>query len=334
MKKNIFTITFLLVFLGSAISAFAYPLAYGLNEIEIKSRESLFRYNDTSNRYEELDYSDSKVQTLNVGDIFVGVSRISTIYDEDGEFAYTSNPDVTDLTGFFVQEIKAITYGDNTNTKFTPGGEALGVGDAFISLGATNISTFWAYTDTGTFDDFTVTLSGDEQFAFYLDENPNTSSMNLGGPLETDIDEVRDGELYFTAGFSYGSDDDGDGSAYNDGDDDGYAYSYANINVALEAFDGSTFAGMNIIQNKTGYDFFEPLIDEDDTEAITWMNNPGVDIYFNADLDNNPNYERGGQSPFLVDDPAWINAVPEPGTLFLFGLGLLGFSALGRKRAQ
>lgn len=331
MGKKIFTITFLLVFLGSAISAFAYPLGYGLNEIEIKSRESLFRWNDNNSRYEELDYSNNQIQTIEVGDIFVGVSRISTILDSGG-FAYTSIPDVTDLTGVFVQEIKAISLGSLSET--TPAGDTLLTDEAFISLGATTASTFYALKADGSFDDFTLSLSGDEQFAFYLDENPNTTSMDLLGPLETDINEVLDGELFFTAGFSYGGDADADGSIYNDGDDDGYAYARSKINVALNSFDGSTFAGMNIIQNKTGWPNFVPLIDGDDTEAITWMDNPGVDIYFNADMDNNPNYARGGQSPFLIDDPAWIHVVPEPGTFFLFGVGLLGFSSFARRKKR
>ena len=118
--------------------------------------------------------------------------------------------------------------------------------------------------------------------------------------------------------------------------DTGYWFTNAPTNpfIAPTSFNGSSFAGLNIIENNeggiTGFrlvnDPNETLVDND------------VHFWFNSEIEINENaqdgfYAIGSDEPmhFNSNDPAVYHPVPEPGALALL---LLGGLALLRRRAR
>jgi hypothetical protein len=151
------------------------------------------------------------------------------------------------------------------------------------------------------------------------------------GTQSTAVSTATDGSLLwrFTMGTS--------GILKDTAADPGYWFTNAPTNpfVAPTSFNGSSFAGVNVVENNEGGISTFALVNDPNETLV----DNDVHFWFNSEIEINENaqnglYAIGDDEPmhFNSNDPALYNPIPEPGTLALFGLGLAGALYVGRRR--
>jgi hypothetical protein len=302
--KKVFILTVLAVMLCAfGTIAGATSLTYGTNQVFYRNYESVFRA-DVNGDYHELDYSDTNnpPNPLQAGDIFVGIISVQNITNQ-GNTIWSSNPGIDELSGIFAEQITDI------DTASQPGSVIIDLGYAssssFTTLGG---ATF----DTG--------LAANEMMRIYTDTGATAFTANQGEV--GDVANAVDGALWLSLG------DNQDGTANE------YAWSLITpFGTALDAFSGESYMGQSVLGGSAAASITgAPLLNDPGEDRY----NTDVQFYTNSELEGNDGYTGfpNGYSawPFQSNDPAFINAVPEPGTIFLLGLGLIGISAFARKR--
>ena len=162
-------------------------------------------------------------------------------------------------------------------------------------------------------------FTGNELFQIYSDEGVGMTPFNANGTIANSFATASDGVDWMTLGFSAPGD---------------YAYSLITLQgTALDDFQGESYLGLSVFDFIDAGFIFNPI--NDPGESIVGSD---VQFYANSELEGNDNFVVQGTSdwPFQSNDPAFVNtsAIPEPGTLLLLGAGLLGISAISRKKRK
>lgn len=312
--KKIFSFLLILLVCGFTTSASAYNILSGsdLNEIFFQNVELLFDSNGNELDLTDPDVVDPAKRGLKVGDVFMGIINAQNVdvnsvpywgYDSIDD---PNSIDAINVSGIFAQEVVAV---DNTT--------------GFVTLANTTKSTFTT-SDSGTFD-ISPYLDAGEMMALYVDTDVDGSftAYNSNGTVWEDIQSATDsdtGEAWLTAGIV---------NPVQTGGTD-YAYSYATLGSVLGEFSAEAFFGLTVIENNTGFPIFESVNDSDEK-----LYNTSVEIAFTTHIEENNQYAKGN-SPWQIqsNDPAIVQPIPEPATLLLFGIGLLGFASFGRRKRQ
>lgn len=320
-----------------------------LNDIELVNRENLYRTDAAcaaggclgANPGNPAGYqrvvSGAVVQP---GDLFIGILNLRVVSNTDTGTTWSADstaPGIDEFSGYFIQEVKSVADISANTKRILLGGAS--VADPFGILNTKGADGIY-----GTSDDIGVGLwvddAGGPQTAVKLDGLFTTAAQSIAS--------ATDGDLWAYLGF--GADNTGTAAAPNI-DTDGYAYSEFDTTAAN--FTGNFFVAYEIVEEGAAYNAGRINAVNDPAElavgggllgdpTTTAINNYfGVcvptatyacnDIAGNGQLSANQNL-----SPwmFASEDPLQFNAIPEPGTLGLLGLGLLGLSASLRRRTK
>ena len=212
------------------------------------------------------------------------------------------------LTGIFAQEVTNITVNNGGAPSLT------------IDLGFSSISDF---TTLGG-ETFNTGLAANEMMKIYSDSGPGTTQFSVNTTIENDIANATNGLHWLTLGY--------DDSA----PDNEYAWSSVTPHgTAVSDFIGKSFLGLTVLDYYFGATSIlgNPLLNDPgearyDTE---------VQFYANSELQGHDGFTQPNpysEWVYASNDPAYVNnhVIPEPGTLLLFGFGLLGFSSIARRR--
>jgi hypothetical protein len=257
-------------------------------------------YNNFENLFDsEGQFKAPTVAGLEVGDHLAGLINVQNIDVLGGTHWFSSGTD--QLTGLFAQRIEDIVD--------VPGPEVL------LIFGPAQVNTFCNGADCIS----TVgKLAGEEIFALYTQSGPGTTTFNSGGTLASSFATATDGDLWVTLGYAPGLD-----GVYGTPDDTGYNYGFPVSDPFGQPF-GEAFGGLNIYQNNTGYPFAKV------NDPGEFLFNKDVDVYFTSEFEPNTN----ASSPWLTrsNDPFVVHPIPEPGSLALLSMGLMGLGVVRTRR--
>jgi len=238
------------------------------------------------------------------GDLFVGILNVQNIQDGSLTDSYNSVAG-NRFTGYFVQQVVSAT-GGVTGT---------------ITLG------------TAAVDPFGILAAG-EMFRLYS----NMPGFTAGGTLASSIASATTGGTFWGS-LGLGS--------------EGYAYTLTNLTLPVNQSGTEAYLALDIMVKGPGYtagdlrkinDFNEDIVGGTVANpsaqlcSLAEIATPGIsctDIVGTSEIEANSAFGTGA-SPwiFASNDPFELNKIPEPGSLALAGLALLGVGALRRRKAQ
>jgi hypothetical protein len=288
------------------------------------NKENVLFFNDFEIVFDEAgDPVVPGSRTLQEGDILFGLINVQNVDAEGSTHWFSSATD--QITGVIAQRVEV--YNDTPNDPY----DAAQTNFPHLILGPVNPAAgFTLNGPDGTSVDLSTLVSGNEIISLWRDTGMGTTVFESNGTFAQDTDIATDGSLWMTLGYDFGAD--GDAGTI---DDTGYLYSHPNIDPLdpLVNFSGEFWGGLDLIVNNTGLDF-DTINDPNELEmgGPFLPGNPffGDAPLFNAmhlsgELEINPNWVDGF-SPWVVrsNDPAHLAPVPEPATISILGLGLLG----------
>ena len=307
--KKVFSLLFVFLLVCTiSTSASAYNILSNgdFNEIYFQNVEMLF--DSTGNALDLSDPDITQVRGILPGDVFLGIINAQNVDVNSSPFwQYDSiaNPDAINLSGIFAQEVDYIDPVTN-----------------IIYIKATNQTMFTVTNQDSSTDTFDISpyLSTGEILALYVDTNTDGTftAYNSNGTVWQDIQSATDsdtGDAWLTAGLVEVTD-----YAYSDG---------TLLGSLLGNFEAITYSGLSVMENNTGFALFEKFDD-----AAESMINTDVDLAFTAHIKANNQYPSSSPWQIYSEDPAGMKPIPEPATVLLFGIGLLGFASLGRRKRK
>ncbi len=295
--------------------------------------------------------NDRSANPSGVGDLFLGIFTIREISNNvtGATWAQSLQPDLDQFTGYFLQEVDVVNFVSlATPDPFDIANTALD----HIELVVPSVADPFGILGT----DIAGGVSGGtgEMFAIFRDMDPmdaDTQFTNIG-PMATDISNATDGTLWATLGPGVGLCDELNCTS-------GYAYTHADITLTLATFEGRGLIGVNNQFLGPAYNAgnLAPINDPQENESVAagggggfatpplpngaCIGVPGTfrctEYILTSEIDQfTSGFPAGGTSPWVFQsaDPVRIFRVPEPGSVALIGLGLLGLAGVSRRRRK
>lgn len=260
-----------------------------------------------------------------VGDIFIGVIAIGKIFNNVEGTTWNADDvpagGIDNFTGYFAQEVVSKAAESATVDHITLG--ALSVPDPFGKL-----------------------LAG-EMFRLWVDDGaaPPATPFERNGTILDDITKATDGTFFGSFGLGVGLCDEPTCTA-------GFAYTHIDDSLTGANIEGNGFLALNSLVHGPAWTlgnlapinaFGENEVGGFDLPPVTG-NCIGAIIgatctEFFADFElvvNDDGPIAGGNSPWLFEnnDPIRFYVVPEPTSLALIGLGMLGAGVASRRKQK